>query len=291
MHPLPEIEWLETFAVFAEHKNFTRAAQALHLSQPAVHGHVRKLTDLLGMPLYRKQGRELVLTEAGEAVRTFARDQIARSARFIADLRGLAHGPVVLAAGEGSLLYLLGPALAAFTARPGNRLRLLVRDAAATLDAIRTHAAHLGVAPTNDHPDDLDLHPIATIGHHLVMPIDDPLADRTHLTLPDLAHARLIVPPADRPHRQTLAAALDHAGVPWSIAVEVSGWPLALHCVALGLGRAIVNDFCPPPAGCVARPIHGLPTRTWHAIRRRDATPTPPEQHLWSELLGRPPPS
>lgn len=288
MHPLPELEWLQTFAVFAEHRNFTRAAEALHLSQPAVHGQVRKLAELLGMPLYRKEGRELVLTEAGEAVRTFARDQLARSARFVAELRGLAHGPVVLAAGEGSLLYLLGPAIAAFTAR--DRLRLLVRDAPATVDAVRTHAAHVGVAPLAGAPDDLECHPIAAIGHHLVMPADDPLAARDRLTLADLAHARLIVPPEGRPHRRALADALDRARVPWTVALEATGWPLTLHAVALGLGRAVVNDCCPPPPGCVARPIAGLPTRTWYTIRRGDAAPTAPEQRLWSALAaGRTP--
>ncbi|MEZ4437149.1 MAG: LysR family transcriptional regulator [bacterium] len=290
-----DAEWLRTFAVFAELLNFTRAAERLALSQPAVHGQVRKLAEHLGVALYRRDGRSLRLTDAGEATRTFALEQLARSARFVDDLRGFAHGPIVLAAGEGSLLYLLGDALTAFTARRGVRLRLLVRDAAGTLDAVRTHAAHVGVAPLARVPGDVEAVPFASVGQHLVMPADDPLAGRASLALADLAHARLIVPPAGGPHRSALEDALAAARVPWSVAVEVRGWPLTLRCVSLGLGRAIVNACCPPPPGCVARPLDMLPTRTWYAIRRYDAAPGLPERSLWQELLGaaadRAPPS
>ncbi len=289
MPPTPDLEWLHTFAVFAEHLNFTRAAEALHLSQPAVHGQVRKLGEQLGVTLYRKVGRRLELTEAGQATRAFAAETLARAERFVHGLRGLAHGPVVLAAGEGSLLYLLGPPVRRFVEAPGARLRLRVGDAGATVDAVRTHRAHVGVAPIAEPPGDLETRILTTVGLHVVMPADDPLADRARLTPADLAHGALIVPPPGRPHRARVAAALDAAGVPWHAAVEVSGWPLMLRCVTLGLGRAIVNDCCPPPPGAVARPLDGQPRRPWYAVRRRDP-PTPPERRLWDALSGAFPP-
>ncbi|MFD0541615.1 LysR family transcriptional regulator [Actinomadura luteofluorescens] len=55
---------LASFAVFADHLNFTRAAEALHISQPALHVKVQKLADTLGRPLYTRQGRRLALTPA-----------------------------------------------------------------------------------------------------------------------------------------------------------------------------------------------------------------------------------
>ena len=48
-----KLEWLEAFAAFAEHQSFTRAARALHLSQPALHVQVKKLSEALGVALYR----------------------------------------------------------------------------------------------------------------------------------------------------------------------------------------------------------------------------------------------
>ncbi|MGW1346020.1 helix-turn-helix domain-containing protein [Kribbella sp. NPDC002412] len=64
-------EDLEAFAVFAQHRNFTRAAEELHVSQPALHTRIRKLEGRLGRPLYAKQGRILQLTEAGERLAAF----------------------------------------------------------------------------------------------------------------------------------------------------------------------------------------------------------------------------
>src|SRR5690606_18936406 len=109
---------LASFAVFADHLSFTRAAEELHISQPALHVKVRKLSETLGVPLYTRHGRRLALTPAGERVARFARDLDARVSAFLSDVRGAAPARVpALAAGEGAYLYLLGGVV-----RPGIRL-------------------------------------------------------------------------------------------------------------------------------------------------------------------------
>lgn len=65
---------LRSFAVFADHRNFTSAAAALNITQPSLHVKVRKLAAALGTALYERDGRTLVLTPAGERVAAFARD-------------------------------------------------------------------------------------------------------------------------------------------------------------------------------------------------------------------------
>src|SRR4051812_10305242 len=108
---------LASFVVFADHLNFTRAAAELHISQPALHVKVRKLAQELGRPLYQRVGRRLVLTGDGEAVARFARAHDERLAHFLAEFAGVAPGrPVVLAAGQGAFLYLLGDAILAVLA-------------------------------------------------------------------------------------------------------------------------------------------------------------------------------
>src|SRR4030095_6533311 len=93
---------LASFVVFARHLNFTRAAAELRISQPALHVKIRKLGQVLDRPLYRREGRRLVLTADGEAVARFARDHDERLARFLAELRATPPDrPVVLAAGQG----------------------------------------------------------------------------------------------------------------------------------------------------------------------------------------------
>ena len=85
---MPNLEWLRSFVVFAEHLNFTRAAEALHLSQPALHVQVKKLAEQLGVTLYERRGRGLALTPDGRRVLAFGRELLARCERFSDDLRG-----------------------------------------------------------------------------------------------------------------------------------------------------------------------------------------------------------
>ena len=59
---LPHPDWLRAFSAFADTGNFTRAAERLSLTQPAVFGQVKKLSAWAGVPLYRREGRALVLT-------------------------------------------------------------------------------------------------------------------------------------------------------------------------------------------------------------------------------------
>src|SRR5688572_29951840 len=100
-------EWLHSFVVFAETLNFTHAARRLHISQPALHVQVRKLCEELGVQLYARNGRVLTLTGAGHRVLAFARDQRERTERLVEEVSGIARPQaVVLAAGEGSFLYL-----------------------------------------------------------------------------------------------------------------------------------------------------------------------------------------
>jgi len=95
--------------------SFTRAAAELHISQPALHVQVRKLGDEVGRPLYRRSGRALVLTREGEQVAAFAREIRERGAAMLEQVRGeAASSPVVLAAGHGAFVYLLGPAIRRF---------------------------------------------------------------------------------------------------------------------------------------------------------------------------------
>src|SRR5262249_17956919 len=86
--------------------------------------------------------------------------------------------------------------------------------------------------------------------------------------LADLAGLDLVVPPAGRPHRQSLERALLDAGVPWQPAAEADGWDLLAHLARLGVGAAVVNGGIPPPGGMGAMPIRGLPAvRYWAAWR------------------------
>src|SRR3954469_26066708 len=77
---------LPRFAVFAEHRNFTTAASVLHISQPSLHVKIGKLATGLGVVLYERDGRRLVLTAAGQRLAAFAADGARRLDEFLREL-------------------------------------------------------------------------------------------------------------------------------------------------------------------------------------------------------------
>lgn len=248
------MDGLRAFAVFAETLNFTHAAERLHLSQPALHVKIAELAKNLGRPLYIRQGRRLELTCKGHELAAFALEMNQRVGTFLDVFQERDQArPLVVAAGEGAYLYLMGPALKAYA----GPLQLLTTRAAETLEAIRSGHAHLGVGSFAPPAEGVQLSPLCRVGQVLVIPAGHRLARQRSVRLKQLNGMALIVPPSDRPQRQTLSAYLQ--GVEWTVAMEASGWPLVLHFVKLGLGAAIVNSFCPLPRGFVGRPLPELP--------------------------------
>jgi len=282
-----KLEWLEAFVAFAEHESFTAAARVLHLSQPALHVQVKKLSEALGVTLYRRKGQRLVLTADGKRVAAFGREVRDRTRELAGELRaGGRAEPVALCAGEGAYLYLLGEGIRRFLADGGAPLKLLTRDREGTLEAVRGGEAQVGVASLDAVPDDLEARPLTDVGQVLVVPEGHPLAQARRVRLADLAGARLVVPGADRPHRVVLARALLEAGVPWEVAVEANGWELMLRFVELGVGLAVVNACCRIPRGLTARPLAELPRQRYHVLRRSGAQAEGAAARLASTLLA-----
>lgn len=283
---LPDLELLRAFAVFAEHLNFTRAARALHLSQPALHARVAQLGDVLGVTLYRRRGRALELTADGLRVAAFARESEGRAREFVRELHGEAdRQTVVLCAGAGSYLYLLDEALRRWFARPPAPLRLITRDREGTLDAVRAGEAHLGVSLVDAAPDDLAVDRLAAVPQVLALRDDHPLTARHAVTLADLDAVPMVAPPPERPHRRALDEALALRGARCVVAVETVGWEVTLRFVELGVGVAVVNAFCRLPPGVIARPMPELPARSYGVVRRRGARLSPAHEALRTALL------
>ena len=268
-------EWLGAFVKFSETMNFTQAAAALHISQPALHVQVRKLGESLGVPLYVRRGRMLELTLQGRRVLAFGREQQERMDQFRAELDpGARDDTVVLAAGEGTFMNLLSGALRAFRRVKHAKLRVLTRDRDQAIAAVQLGEAHLAVTVVDEIPSNLAARKVAAVGAAVVLPASHRLASKRSLSIRDLSLEPLIVPSPGRPLRATLARAWASAGLAWSPAVEANGWELMMRFTALGLGVAIVNDFCKPPHGTVMRRLVGLPSVQYQLLRLRDRRPS-----------------
>ncbi len=287
--PRTNLDALQSFAVFADTLNFSESARLLHISQPALHAKVRKLSEQLDAKLYLRAGSALQLTSAGEQVARHARELLLLNQRFV---KGLAQGQeqavVSLAAGEGAYLYLLGKALSQFSG-PGAspHLQLLTRNRDAAVQAVRAGQAQLGIAPLGTVPADLHAVRLTVVGQVLVLPRAHALASRRSVRLRDLQGASLIVPPAGRPHRELLGRLLQAESVAWQPSLEADGWELMLRFAQLGFGLTVVNACCRIPKGLVAVPLQGYPPLEYHLFRAADRPPSVHAQRLWNALLAQ----
>jgi LysR family transcriptional regulator, low CO2-responsive transcriptional regulator len=259
---------LRSFVAFAEQLNFTRAAERLHISQPALHVQIRKLAEAVGRPLYRREGRALALTAEGERLAAFGREVDVRGREVLAEVRGeTLTGPVVLAAGQGALLYLLGAALRRFP-KDRHPLRVLALPGPEAIRAVRDARAHAAVAAVASAavPEGLSAVKLRDVSQHVVVPAGHRVATRRYVHAADLAGEDIIVAPSGTPHRALVAHALGTTR--WQVAVEATGWELMLELARSGLGIAVVNDFCPPGRGMVAVPLRGVAAVTYRFIER-----------------------
>jgi LysR family transcriptional regulator, low CO2-responsive transcriptional regulator len=275
---LLEADALRSFGVFARHRNFTKAAAELHISQPSLHVKIRKLAGSLGVELYERHGRALTLTSAGEQLAAFAAESRRRLDDFLGGFDDLG-APLTVAAGRGAFRWVIADAIRRVTAT-GRGVQVLTADRDAALAALAAGAVDLAAIAHDPPPRRYDSHTVASYPQVLMIGDGHRLASRASVRLADLDGLDLVVPPAGRPHRRVLERALLDAGVTWRPAAEVDGWDLLVHFTAMGIGAAVVNGCVPAPAGVAAVPISDLPRVRYWAVWRR------PRRAVVTDLLA-----
>ncbi|MEV6758562.1 transcriptional regulator CynR [Streptomyces sp. NPDC051214] len=125
-----ELRHLRYLLAVVEHGTFTRAAEALHVSQPTLSQQIRALERTVGLPLLDRAGRTVRPTDAGQVYVDHARRalrELAAADRAVQDVRDLSRGQLRLGVTPTFTAYLVGPLVAALHARhPG--LALTVRE-------------------------------------------------------------------------------------------------------------------------------------------------------------------
>src|SRR5438128_7206307 len=139
---------LETFLAVARAKSFTRAGEALHVSQSTLSQHVLELERELGVRLFDRLGRAVTLTEAGRLLEEHAgrvASTVASARRVIDELKGLERGSLVIGASTTPGIYVLPSVVAAFKRRyPGIAISLQIGNSQVIEERIRADTADLG---------------------------------------------------------------------------------------------------------------------------------------------------
>jgi DNA-binding transcriptional LysR family regulator len=245
-----ELRQLEYLVAVAEEANFTRAAERIHVAQPAVSAQIQRLERELGQTLVDRSRRAVRLTAAGEAVLPYARAALAavRTMHVAADeLTQLVRGTVTIGTVTSHNVD-IPRLLADFHAEHPNVEITLGTDTSDNLiENVRTGGLDVVIASVgpDEVPDGLDVEVVTDEAIQAAVCRTDPLAKRKKIRLADLRDRTLIALPAGAGIRHQFDRACAQAGVSPRIAFEAST-PLALADLAgRGLGVAIVPASVP----------------------------------------------
>jgi DNA-binding transcriptional LysR family regulator len=238
---------LITFATVAEHANISRAAIALHLSQPAVSGQLRQLQDEFGEPLYQRAGRGIRLTAAGEQLAVYAtriRETVGQAHAYRNALRGLERGTLRIGASTTPASYLLPYLIAEFHRQhPDVTVHTIDGNTAEIVAALDS----LDIAMI-EGPVGADLPPgtevtawredeivaIAPSGHSLA-------ATSGGVTLEAVCAHSLVLREGGSGVRQLVERACARAGVQMRVALEIAGVEGVKEAVRAGMGIGFVS--------------------------------------------------
>jgi len=239
-----ELRQLEYFVAVARHGQFTRAADALWVTQSALSQQIRRLEAELGVVLLRRTSRGAELTPAGEDLLARAEVALAELARAREELdlhAGVTRGRVRVAATTIDTLR-LPVALAAFhRAHPGLQVALRHAPAAEVLALVQTATVDVGVAGSHGRtPPGLAVEELSEEEMGAMLPPDDPLAGGLPIGLGDLSGRALILPEPGSGLREVVVGACERAGFSPVPLFEISDPATVRHLVHAGLGVSVV---------------------------------------------------
>ena len=176
-----DISQLEVFLRVAQDKSFSRAAEALHRTQPAVSQAIRRLEAELGEPLFDRSSKDGTLTAAGRVLLDFAHQMLnlRRGAHTaIRELRDLHRGKLTLSANEYTVMGLL-PLIPTFRARhPHIKIEVKRSLASRIPSEILGRDAEIGVVTFKPTDPSISAIPVITDELALIVAPDHPLAGK-----------------------------------------------------------------------------------------------------------------
>jgi len=286
---------VEIYLAVCRLRSYSRAAEELRLTQPAVSAQVRQLEQLVGEPLLNYVGKQVSLTPAGEVLERASLDLQQRLVSVemeLAELQGLVQGTLAIAA-ESSAQYFLPGIFARFCAlHPAVDLQLEIVNHAAALHRVgenRDDLVVMGLVPDNRA---FSFVPFRENRLVAVSGIQHRLAGRTDLSVHDLTDEMLLVREPGSGTRRIFDEYCLEQGIRFQHMQQLGSLEAIKAGVVAGLGVAVLPmDACRDEfaVGSITE-LHlpGFPLRrSWCAIYPRGKHLAPVGQRFLAHLLSQ----
>lgn len=264
---------LEIFEAIARLGSFTRASEELHLTQPTVSMQMKKLTDIVGVPLVEQVGKKVILTEDGRELAQASRDVFAILDRYtmsVAQRRGLEKGRLKLMA-ITTASYFAPRLLGEFgKLHPGIEVSLRVTNKEQVLASMADHLDDLYLLGTP--PDEIDVVATPIMDNPIVALAapDHPLAGKRHLTLKQLAQEPWIMREAGSGTRKAIERLFGEHGLEIKPRLELGSNEAIKQAILAGLGISALSSHAlalHQPGQFAVLNAQGFPIqRHWYAV-------------------------
>jgi len=239
---------LEVFYAVARHLNFSRAAEELYISQPAVSKHVKDLERELGVDLFRRNGRRVELTDAGRLVYDYAAHALVLTEglrRALVEQHGPGRGYLRLAATHALATYVVPRVLAAFQGRyPDVELSLQVSTKGTAVRQVLQHHADLGIIDSQGIPSDVQWQRFARVPIVLLASPGRQLHANGIVDLVELSQETIIAEEKGSDTREAVERELERLRVRPARMLEIGNIEAIKGAVAAGLGVAFLPKIC-----------------------------------------------
>ncbi|GMR07305.1 MAG: LysR family transcriptional regulator [Gammaproteobacteria bacterium] len=274
---------LRVFESVARNLSYTRAAEELHLSQPAVSMQIKQLEENLGLPLFEQLGKKVFLTEAGTEMYHYSRtvdQQLNEAEAVLEDLKGLRRGRLVIAVAS-TANYFVPRLFAEFNKRhEGLSLSLDVTNRAGLishLDANDTDMVIMGLPPAGK---ELDAEAFLHNPLVIIAASDHPLVSQSSIPMKSLRKETFIMREQGSGTRISMQRVFKDRGLELRADMEMSSNEAIKQAVEAGLGLGIVSLHTLQlelAAGCLAvLDVQDFPVmRHWYMVNHKSKRLSP----------------
>jgi DNA-binding transcriptional LysR family regulator len=238
-----DINQLEVLVTVARERSFSRAAEVLNRTQPAISQAIRRLEQEIGEKLFDRSSKDGTLTFAGEVLLDYARQMLNlryNAQAALVEMRNLHHGKVTISANEHTVFYLL-PVIERFRKiYPSIKIEVHRGVASRIPQQITSREVELGVISFT--PNDESLRSMSVMNDDLVLIVSPKhkLAAKKVVSIKELGDETFVAHNAPSPYRQKVIETFDRYKTRLDISVELPSLEAIKILVENGVGVALV---------------------------------------------------
>lgn len=238
-----ELAQLEAFLQVAQHRSFSRAAEALFLTQPSVTARIQSLEREIGERLFERTGRSVTLTDAGHAFMPHAQRALTAVQEGTDAIEAVRHGDIGsirIGASDTIATYVLPGILKQFReTRPRVHVHLTTGQTEGIVEKLLAGETHVAVSRLTQHPEIESLH-LYNDDLALVCSPSHPFASRGRVTVAEAGKEPFLFFERSSSYHTLVYSMFLRVGVVPESVMELDSMETTKHMVEAGLGIAIL---------------------------------------------------